>query len=377
MVNIKNSNVYDLGYFLNKYDKIYCSTTLHSETLFLKPILDYRWYLGGPSASFRNGSTFREQLNCNIVNVPFEDLLNINISSNFFSYWDSLLNGYKNLKVIKYSAICSKTCYWNKCKFCAMRVNLMPSKSENISGRNVTKVLSQLPDYKDKLAICYIACCSVTPQILKDVIDYQKYHKRENYIYQFQARLDNEIIDVLNEADDLSNFIFGIGLEYPVQEVVDEFDKNLNVLKSIHALKMMTDKGAKCLVFFLNNITFLNQNMFNEAMNNLDWMEKNINPLRNSGIIFHGDKLDKDDLNLNPKDIILKHHGVRANLFDIDWLELDKAKNYGEFKELRTNSGNTMYRNILTNETLKLNSSINDRIKTLFVGEYEDVVFCE
>jgi hypothetical protein len=340
---------------LKGYDVIYASTSFHPESLYLKDVVDKRWVVGGPSITTKSSLDFWKTIlgEAKIINQPFESLLQQQISSRYTTYWDELVEKV-DPKFIRMSAICDKRCYWNSCTFCALRFNQADAPSERLFGRDVDTVLRQLPDYPDKIVSCYIACNAVSPMVLSQFIN-SKYRK-PNYVYHFQVRFDREIQMILEQADDLHNFEFGVGLEFPSQSVIDRFNKGLELNVELETLKMASERGAKIQLFMMLDIPFITEEHFREASDNIDWMKKNLVMMDWEGRIFIDDFEHTKDkfFEDKPENIIQKYGGVNIFYSPFVWKTEEAARKDGDFAMIPSAYGNTVYRNILTDRQKEL-----------------------
>lgn len=352
---------------LKNYDKIYSTTMLYTETYFLRNLVDERWVLGGPAVTSRSRNPYWKKLlsSATLVDATFEEMLGYPTGDIYSVYYDSLV---KNIspKLLRVAAICDKRCYWGKCKFCNINYNWGRSRSEKTFGRDIEKVLSQLPDYSDSLVTCYLACMSTTPEILETVI--QSKHRKQNYVYQFQTRFDKEIKKVIESSDDLSNFIFGVGLEYPSQTAINILNKGLDLDTELETLKIATKKGAKILLFFLCSAPILTDKTLYEVIANIDWIKDNIEIMDNTGRIFFEDiplcqQIFTENNFINK--LIRNYKGITPAYFDVVWSDEDVAKSFGTYKTFDSEFGGRVYISELDEKQKYLNEIYKEKLKSI------------
>jgi len=361
-----NDDSHKIREMLKGYDTIYASTSFHLETYYLRNLVDRRWIVGGPSVTTKASLGYWQNLlgNAKIIHQPFEEMLNAPLSSRYTIYWNELIEKFSP-KFVRMSAICDKRCYWNKCNFCALKFNQQSTPSERKIGRNVETVLKQLPDYEDKIVSCYIACNAVSPMILNQVIN-SKYRKR-NYVYHFQARFDREIKMILENADDLHNFEFGVGLEFPSQQVIDKLNKGLELEVELEALKIASKKGAKIQLFMLLNTPMISDETFKEACTSIDWMKDNLIFMDWEGRIFIDEfEHTKDEFfNDSPTNIIQKYGGINLFYSPLVWKTKENAEKFGDYIEEQASFGNTIYFSKLTDRQKELSKQYWEKLLTL------------
>jgi len=352
---------------LKKYDRVYASCMLYEEANYLEGIVDERWVLGGPAITSKTkGPYWKNVLKPAIlVDDTFEHYIGMKETSDIFTpYYISFVEKISP-KLLRMASICDKRCSWGNCSFCTIRWNWANAKSEGTFGRDVEKVLKQLPNFDNTITNAYISCGSTDPKVLETVI--QSKYKKPNYVYQFQTRFDEETKKVIEKADDLSQFVFGVGLEYPSQDVINELNKGLNVETELSTLKLAVKKGAKILLFILTNIPFLTYKSLYEGMTNIDWIFENIPLLKTDGRIYFDDTTFSNVNNLNNIDYMIKDcKGIAIANFDIVWQNEVIAKKYGPYSEVSTGYGGKVYVTIMNEEQKYLNSLFKERLKKLY-----------
>lgn len=370
-----NDNPEEIKEKLKNYDLIYASTSFHLESEYLKNISDSRWVVGGPSITTKASLEYWQSIlnGAKIVHVPFESLLDRSISSTYTVYWNELVEKFSP-KFIRMSAICDKRCYWSKCSFCALRFNHSGTPSERLYGRDVELVLRQLPEYEDKIVSCYIACNAVSPMVLNQVINSKS--RRDNYVYHFQVRFDEEIKMIIEKAGDLHNFEFGVGLEFPSQKVIDQLNKGLDLKVELETLKIASAKGAKIQLFMLLNIPMISDEVVKEAFENIDWMKDNFTMMDFDGRIFIDEFIQTRDIFFNdkPENTIKKYGGINMFYSPFVWKSKDLAEKYGETIEMKVAHGNTIYLNRKTDKQKELHRKYWDKLMD-FSKDYATVPY--
>jgi hypothetical protein len=351
---------------LKGYERIYASTSFHPESEYLKNVVDERWVIGGPSITTKASLNYWKMIlgRVTIIDKPFESLLGEEISSTYTEYWNELVEKFSP-KLIRFSAVCDKRCYWNKCSFCALRYNHKDTPSERLFGRDVDVVLKQLPEYTDKIASCYIACNAVSPMVLNQLINSK--HRKSNYVYHVQVRFDREVKMILEQADDLHNFEMGVGLEFPSQTAINMLNKGLELDVELETLKIASAKGAKIQLYIMVDSPMLNEKTFTEACKSIDWMKENLTFMDWEARIFLDEfnHTKPEFFEGSPVDIIRKYGGVNMYYSPFVWKTAELAEQWGAYTKVGAAYGNTVYINKQTEKQKELSKLYWEKLMSM------------
>ena len=291
---------------LSRYDRIYVTIIFLEQLISLLEIIDNRWTLGGRFFTNISREHWIKFVSPDLVYTStFESYLKQPTSSILNSYWDKWIN---NPPCLKYSAICNSDCYWKKCKFCKITYK---EKTNNIT-RDIIKVYNQLPEY-NFVSVATLNSGALQPRIFVDLISEVQRNPKKNVLLRLWIRAEESIIDIFNQSTNLSGFVFNFGLETFSQKAADILGRGLKIKNILQMMKTSIDKGAYVNVTYMSRLPFIDDEIFLESIENIQWLRKNIKP--ESKIYFF-------------------------DSYNIEWPSEEVAKEFGEYDViLRDNNG--------------------------------------
>jgi hypothetical protein len=312
---------------LSSYDRVYLSVTYTDHLFAIVEMVDERWVVGGQLFENLSSDYWKAILKPAVVySGYFEDYLGIKRDDTFTSYWESTVFD-KDPLVLRYNAVCGRSCYWKRCKYCAGHL----FHEEKSYERDVVKVLSRLPD-SNLISIPYLYCGSMPPSQLKKVIQYQQSTPKRRTLYQILVRFDDPVYKVIEEAEDLTNFILCVGVEGFSQQALDILDRNLKVDTLISTMELAAKKGSKITAFLMSRVPFMTKAMADESIETIRRMADRIPALTQDNLItLSNAPLVKRDTLLRP-DIIKESVGMA--FFDslvIEWPTEEVAAQFGPY----------------------------------------------
>lgn len=293
------TNIDEVKEKLLLYDKVYVSILFYNQLVYISKIIDDRWIAGGRFFSNVPRENWIKLIDSSIVySSTFESYLNKPISSTFNSYWDEWIRD-KNIPCLKYNAICTSDCYWRKCKFCKISYK---QKNNDIS-RNIISVYNSLPQY-NFVSVATLNSGALTPVVLKDLIREVQYNPKNKVLCRIWIRAEDNNFTTFDKASDLSGFVFNFGLESFSQKACDILQRGLKVRNILQLIKISIDKGAYVNITYMSKLPFIDEEIFNESMKNIEWLKENVKP--ESKIYFF-------------------------DSCDIEWPSEDVAKEFGDY----------------------------------------------
>lgn len=267
---------------LSKYDKIFYSVSITKQAHLVKEYIDNRWLLGGPIFERLPEEYWNKYLEgTKIFKGSFEDYLGIPREDIFTPYWNQFVLEKKPI-VLKYNATVGRMCYWGKCKFRRGGYqDLVPIE------RNIKKVYDKLPVY-DFISYVYLYHGSISPKALKTVIECAEANPKENVVVRLHMRGDKEILNVMKEAKDLSQFSLVFGLETFSQTASDRLNRGVNIYDILECCKVGIEKGGKVLPLIQSKNPTMNKKVYEESLKTIEWIKNNLNPLHKDYIISGG-----------------------------------------------------------------------------------------
>lgn len=360
---------------LSSYDKIYLSVTYSDHIFAITDIIDERWVVGGQLFENFSSNYWKEILKpATVYTGYFEDYLGVEKKDIFTPYWEDFAEKEKPL-VLRYNAVCGRSCYWKRCKYCAGHL----FHEEKSHERNIVKVLDSIPEHSC-ISIPYLYCGSMPPTMLRKVIKYQQEKPREKTLYQILVRFDEPIFKVIQEADDLTNFILCVGVEGFSQEALNILDRNLKVETLLDTMELSVKKNAKVTAFLMSKIPFITKKIAKESIETIHRMRDRIPALTQDNLItLSNAPLVKKETLLKPN-IIKESKGMA--FFDsivIEWPTEEIASEFGPYiveeRNVDTNFKKS-WRNekriisVLTPEAEELCNMVSEELRKCYlVGE--------
>lgn len=259
------------------YDRIYCSVTINSHLESIRPIVDDRWFFGGPAFSTPHHPAVPH---CH--QGTMESLLGLPPSSTFTDYW----TGHPALpcKPVFFACSIGRGCYWNRCAFCDYK-----NSDTSFSQKNdVAQILSQLkhPESTTLVHLCVAAC---TPSLLEQVLA-----AGHNGKFQFICfcRADAALVNfVKNYKGTLAGLVFSLGVESLSSAAMAILGKGFDFEAVFEMTQAALKKGARVEWNIMDNLPFLTSEMAREYELNvargamLAWLYKRL-AIFNNGQIY-------------------------------------------------------------------------------------------
>jgi hypothetical protein len=215
-------------------EKIWITVTFNDEAKIIKNIADERWIIGGPLITEnKNNEEFFKIFTKKptFVFVSMEKYLGNEISSDFDLYFSSLIEQYPNYAIHYNLNLGLIQCYWSKCSFC--KYSKVPYNLA-YKRNNIEKIIkSAIPYTLFNFFVGHVCLSAPTPKILKEIIN----AREGNSFISTYIRADKPILDVIQQYDDLSRFLFMIGIEGFSQSIVDELNKGYETKLALHLVE--------------------------------------------------------------------------------------------------------------------------------------------
>lgn len=273
-VEENNIELEKLRFSLSPYDRIYCSISFLNILKDLSNIIDERWVIGGRVFSVINN--IDEKIKRNIFVGSFEKYLGVPTSETFTPYWNdseqwSKIVEAKAPKTLQYNALCGVKCYWKKCLYC--KENLFHDRDVD---RNIIKIYRQLQAYHNLHTIVYLYSGSIPSLDLGRLIRVVYKYPIPQVSVRINLRPDGEIRDEIKKAISLFGIHIGIGLETFSQKVSDRYNRGTSIKTSLEIIKMLVEKDASVTLCYMSEIPFMDEEIYEESMKNIEWLQKNI-----------------------------------------------------------------------------------------------------
>lgn len=273
-------NIYDdftyISKEIKKYNpnRIWCSVINDKVFSLISPILDKRWILGGPNIQEYKKYLEKFDYPCTFVYTTMEKYLGNPTSSEYDPYYDELLKKFPNSPVVS-SCSLESGCYWGACTFCFL-------DTAYYYVRDVEKIFKNL---NDNTNVTYHTCVSsIKCDTLKQIIKYKKPEiKVSTYI-----RADDDIIAYLDEVEDLSKFVFLLGIEGFAQPILDTLNKGMTIENIFKFIRTVVEKKGQVCFTLMDNYTFLTKEIVEEYIYNFKCLEDIQKKLDKERIFFSG-----------------------------------------------------------------------------------------
>ena len=237
------------------YDRIYCSVTATCHLEPLRPIVDGRWFFGGPAFSARKHPPVP-----NWHQGTLESLLGMPPSTTFTDYW----TGHPALprKPVFFTCSLGRGCYWNQCTFCDYKDSDRAFSKKD----DVAKILSQLT-HPESTAFVHLCVASCTPPLLEEVL--AAGHKG-TFTFVCFCRADAALVQfVKNYGGSLAGLFLSLGVETLSSAAMAILGKGFDFEAVLEMTQAALEKGAHVEWNIMDNLPFLNSAMAEEYEVNL------------------------------------------------------------------------------------------------------------
>jgi hypothetical protein len=261
---VPDKNIFD------DYDKIYCTVTHPSNLLFLEKIYDKRWVFGGPlfTHPYYSDSYINQYFpHVEISRETLEKYFNIEKDDYFTPYWSNLPVS----KLLCYSAMCGTTCYWRRCSFC--RTAKFPHVKDL---RDIEKVYNRLPEYEFRTQVDMRAG-SITKRELEIILRCYNDKPKKNTTIKIFLRGDIEYKKVIERFEDLSGFVFVIGLESFSQQTLDKLNKGTSLRTTLNIANSIAKRNGNIFFTIISAADpTITEEILKESVETVKWIGVNI-----------------------------------------------------------------------------------------------------
>lgn len=273
----------DIESVIANYDLIYVTLTHSDQLEVIKKIVDKRFVIGGPLC---RSYTLEDYLKpATVSRLYFEEFLGVPFDDKFTPYWEPWLKTL-NFEVphIEYLSLLSRRCYWGKCTFCywGKGINKYDYRVRGIE-RDFKKVSQTLPTDNRNYWVWLIAG-GCHPKKYKEIIEYTRMFPK-NIKFSMFIRFDDLIYDIVKKASDLTGLHHAVGLETFTQNGNDLLKKGKDIKTTFSCIKEVTEKGGVVSCSIVSLLPFMNEEIYEESIKNIDWLVQNIK--HRDKFVFH------------------------------------------------------------------------------------------
>jgi len=197
---------------------------------------DIKFIIGGTAAYIYYDSDVHFPSNFILIKQTAEEYFNV---PNFSCKWAldiQNINNKNSFDQLFFSYAINSTCYWNKCIFCSHGRNVIRKRKElveldffdSIDFKGIKNIQFHCPAPDVKLFRNYVSQFKYAPDI----------------IYNMHLRCDdflNPVVDDVfsNFKDQMPQFKFKIGVEFPTQRMLNYMKKGTNIETIIKTIKLL------------------------------------------------------------------------------------------------------------------------------------------